>query len=381
MFLFYCWTGEVADLEALAVDDGGAGFIVFGFGDPHGLEGREGGQDGSTNPDRVFALWWGDDLDLHRRRGEGGDFLLHAIGDTRVHGGATGENVVGVEILTDVNVALHDRVVGSLVDTSRLHTNEGWLEKGFWATETFVTNGGHLSVGKFVRLFKGRGRSSGGHFLLKVEGDVAELFLDVTDDFTLGGGDEGVSTLSQDLHQVVGQVAAGQVQSHDGVWERITFVDRDVVGNTITGVEDDTGSTARGVEGEHRLNAHVHGRYVEGFEHDLGHFFAVGLGVERRFGEEDGMLFWRSAELVVEGVVPDLFHVVPVGNDTVLNRVFEGQDTTLGLSFIAHVRVLGTHADHDPLVTGAADDGGVDGARSIVTGETGLHKTRTVVAH
>jgi hypothetical protein len=35
-----------------------------------------------------------------------------------------------------------------------------------------------------------------------------------------------------------------------------------------------------------------------------------------------------------------LLHIVPVGNDTVLDRVLEGQDTTLGLSLVTYVRVL-----------------------------------------
>lgn len=51
-------------------------------------------------------------------------------------------------------------------------------------------------------------------------------------------------------------------------------------------------------------------------------------------------MFLRSdAKLVIEGVVPDLFHVVPVSNDAVLDRVLEGQNTTLGLSFIALLKV------------------------------------------
>lgn len=77
-------------LEALSVDDGWAGLVVFLLGDPHLLEGGQRGQDGATDPDGVFALWRGDDLDLHGRRGEGGDFLLHAVGDSRVHGGTSG---------------------------------------------------------------------------------------------------------------------------------------------------------------------------------------------------------------------------------------------------------------------------------------------------
>ena len=39
--------------------------------------------------------------------------------------------------------------------------------------------------------------------------------------------------------------------------------------DTITGVEDDTGGTTGGIEGEHGLDGDVHGRAVEGLEHDL----------------------------------------------------------------------------------------------------------------
>jgi hypothetical protein len=35
------------------------------------------------------------------------------------------------------------------------------------------------------------------------------------------------------------------------------------------------------------------------------------------------VLLGRDTELVVEGVVPDLLHIVPVGDDAVLDRVFE----------------------------------------------------------
>ena len=61
----------------------------------------------------------------------------------------------------------------------------------------------YLSVWELVALLEGGGRGSGLHLLLEVEGDVGELLLDVTDDFTLGGGGEGVTTLSEDLHEVV----------------------------------------------------------------------------------------------------------------------------------------------------------------------------------
>ena len=136
----------LVDLEALAVDDGRSGLVVLLFRDPHLLECGEGGQDGTTDPDRVFALRWCDDLDLHRRWCQGSDLLLHTIGDARVHGGASRQDRVGIEILTDVNVALHDRIVSGFVDTARFHTQETGLEHGFGAAETLVADGDHLAV-------------------------------------------------------------------------------------------------------------------------------------------------------------------------------------------------------------------------------------------
>ena len=43
--------------------------------------------------------------------------------------------------------------------------------------------------------------------------------------------------------------------------------------------------------------------------------------------------------------LPDLLHVVPVGHDTVLDRVLEGKDTTLGLGLVADVPVNATSAN------------------------------------
>src|SRR3990167_8779034 len=157
---------------------------------------------------------------------------------------------------------------------------------------------------------------------------------------TLGGGGERVTTLGQDLHEVVGEIAAGQVQTEDGVGQSVALVDGHGVRDTIAGIQDNTSGTARGVQREHGLDGDVHGRRVEGLEHDLSHLLAVGLGVEGRLGQEDGVLLGGHAELVVEGVVPDLLHVVPVGHDSVLNGVLQRQDSTLRLRFIANIRVL-----------------------------------------
>jgi len=188
------------------VHDRRTGFIVFLLRNPHLLEGGKRRQDGSTDPDGVFSLGRRDDLDLHGRRRQGGDLLLHSVGDAGIHGRTTREDRVSVKIFTDVDITLHDAVVGRLVDTAGFHSEEGWLEKRFWASESFISDGDDLSVGKLVRFLQGRGGGGGGHLLFEVESDVAKLLLDVTDDFTLGRGGEGVASLREDLHEVIGEI-------------------------------------------------------------------------------------------------------------------------------------------------------------------------------
>lgn len=64
-------------------------------------------------------------------------------------------------------------------------TNERRLEEGLWAPKAFIPNGDHLPIRKLVAFFQRRGRCSSGHLIFKVQGHVTELFLNVTDNFTL----------------------------------------------------------------------------------------------------------------------------------------------------------------------------------------------------
>ena len=103
-----CFQFRIERLEALSVDNAWTSFFILLFRDPHRLESRQRGQDGATDPDGVLSFWWRDDLDLHGAGRQGGDLLLHAVGNAWVHGGAAGEHLVGIQVLSDVDVALHD---------------------------------------------------------------------------------------------------------------------------------------------------------------------------------------------------------------------------------------------------------------------------------
>ena len=71
----------------------------------------------------------------------------------------------------------------------------------------------------------------------------------------------------------------------------------------------------------------------------------------------------------------------PVGDDAVLDRVLEREDTTLGLGLVADVRVLLAHAHHHSGLARAANDRGEDGTRGVITREARLAHARAVVHH
>ena len=361
------------------MDNAWTRLVILLLADPHLLERGQRGKDGTTNPDRVLPLRRSNDLDLHCGWSQGRDFLLHTVSNAREHGATTGQHSVGVQVLPDVHVALHDGVVAGLVDASRLHAKEGRLEQGLGAAEPLVADGNHLPVRELVALLKAGAGGSCLHLLLKVQGHVTQLLFDVTHNLTLSSGCEGVATLGQDLHQVVGQITPSQIQTKDGMGESVALVDGHGVRHTITGVEHDASSTTRRVQRQHGLDGHVHCWSVEGLEHDLGHLLPVGFGIQGSLRQKNGVLLGSHAQLVVEGVVPDLLHVVPVGHDAVLDRVLQGQDAALALGLVTNVRVFLAHTHHHTLMPGSADDGGEDSARSVVSCKSGLAHAGTIV--
>merc|ERR1711892_210901 len=210
-------------------------------------------------------------------------------------------------------------------------------------------------------------------------GNIAQLLLDVTDNLTLSSGGERVATLGEDLHQVVGELTSSEIKTDNGMGKGITFINGDTVGDTISRVHDDTSGTSGSVEGEDSLDGNIHGGHVEGLEHDLGHLLTVSLWVEGSLSQEDGLFLRGNTELIVEGVVPDLLQIVPVGDDSVLNGVLEGEDTPLGLCLVTDIGVLLSHAHHHSLVPGATNNGWKDGPGGIISSETSLAHAGAIV--
>merc|ERR1719245_619020 len=159
----------------------------------------------------------------------------------------------------------------------------------------------------------------------------------------------------------------------------ITLIDGDSVGDTITTIQDNTCCTSRSIQGEDSLDGHIHGRCVEGLKHDLCHLFSIGFGVEGSLCEKDWVFLRGNTELIVEGVVPDLLHVIPVSDNAVLDGVLQGEDTSLGLGLISNIRVLLSHTNHDSLVAGTTNNGWEDSSGSVISGETSLAHAGAIV--
>merc|ERR1712050_300031 len=152
------WCGEgpapcTQRSETLPVDDGRARLVILTLGDPHLLEGAQRRQDGASDPHRVLALWRSHDLDLHRGGSKGREFFRHALANACEHGGAPRQHHVSVEVLTDVHIALHDRLEGGVMNAAGLLAHEAWLEEHLRAAEALAADRDDVPVWELVGLF------------------------------------------------------------------------------------------------------------------------------------------------------------------------------------------------------------------------------------
>lgn len=122
------------------------------------------------------------DLDLLHAELQHCNPFLHSIQDVCIHGGPTRWHCVRIEVLSDVNVIIHDGVQDGLLDITVLHTQKRELEEHHGAGVPLLAHGDHLTIRQLIALLQGRGGHYRGHLLLKAPGDLAELLGDVTHD-------------------------------------------------------------------------------------------------------------------------------------------------------------------------------------------------------
>ena len=112
------------------------------------------------------------------------------------------------------------------------------------------------------------------------------------------------------------------------------------VRHAISRVQHDTSCATRCIQGQYSLNGYIHCWHVECLKHDLGHLLPVGFRVERSLSEQDRVLLRCDSQFIVECVMPDGLHIIPIGHNPMLYWVLQGQNTTLGLCFISNKGIL-----------------------------------------
>merc|ERR1719361_2556511 len=91
------------------------------------------------------------------------------------------------------------------------------------------------------------------------------------------------------------------------------------------------------------------------------------------------MLLRLDSQLVEESVMPDLLHIIPRSHNSVLNRVFQCQNTSLRLSLISNIGVLLSHSHHHSLMSRSSHNRWEDSSWCVISGKSCLDHTTSVV--
>ena len=107
---------------------------------------------------------------------------------------------------------------------------------------------------------------------------------------------------------------------------------------------------------------------LESLKHQFCSLFSVFWRVFWRFGEQNALGFiWTASEFVIKGMVLDLFHTVPVLNNTLLDRVSDVEDTSEVESFFGLVILFSAASSKDSkLFAWFTSHGGENSRRNTV---------------
>lgn len=91
------------------------------------------------------------------------------------------------------------------------------------------------------------------------------------------------------------------------------------------------------------------------------------------------MLGGCNSKFVIETVVPNSLHIVPVLNDSMLNWIAQLQNTLLGLRFLPDIELFVAHSHNPILVFWSPDNGGKRCFGCIVSRNACLTHARPIV--
>lgn len=123
------------------------------------------------------------------------------------------------------------------------------------------------------------------------------------------------------------------------------------------------------IKSQYGLDRNVDTTEAVALEHDLTHLLAVLEGVHRGLSQEDLATTGVDLELFEEGEVPEVLHVVPVPDDTILHRIRYLKHGAGGSSLISTHDVLDDQVAGVGALFFATQDRPADHRGELVLGE------------
>jgi len=311
------------------------------------------------------------------------DLLLETRGQTREHGGTTREHDVLIELRAKIDISLLDAVKELISHTHSINIDEVRLEEDLRGEVTLLTHADDTAIRDGVGVDEGGGLS--GELLLDPEiiTDIAELLLDLTNSLKIGSAVEGITTEKKKLDEVTSNIGTGDIKTTHKVGHGVTLANRDNVSHTITRIEHDTIKKTLGVKHENGLNGDIDTMETVLLEHDFHHLLTVLAGVHGGLSKKDLAVLGVDLEALVPGVIPDVLHILPGADHTVIQRISDLQLRTGSSGLITDHDILKRNAVDLLLRTedGTADHGREGGSREVSTCETSLHETGTIITN
>lgn len=130
-------------------------------------------------------------------------------------------------------------------------------------------------------------------------------------------------------------ISSADVNPLNGIIDGESLENGTAMANTVATIQDEARCLASGIQTQYCLLLEEDLGDAELLEENVGSFSAVIVRIKWWICQQNGMLFRRDLELI-ENMAPKCFHVIPVGDDTVLNRVVELEDSAV---FVLYIKI------------------------------------------
>lgn len=136
---------------------------------------------------------------------------------------------------------------------------------------------------------------------------------------------------------MVGDCSTSDEVLVNSVRNRETLLNWDCMRNTISGINDTTRGSTVSIKRKNGLDCDIHSWNLESLKHQLGHLLSVCFWVHRGLSKEYIALGGINFELIIEAIIPNFFHLIPVCNYSRLDWVVQIKDTSHLIGLITNV--------------------------------------------